>query len=347
MAIFDGGLCNFVSEFQELPHSERVKQLEINNKALISAFENRAIDAKDRFTTVSQSLSATLKSQRNKPIETTKLIEETNDRLRKEYESEFESLRRKITDNQDKMKKIELSHQLELSNAQDTVVKKLIPIYDKLDSIVSELNESTEINESQTELTNFYENIQSAQLKLLEVLRNQGLKPIDTIGIPLNSKEHHEEKRKRVFSDDYPRNSIVTILNPGYKLNEQVIQKAQVVISKGRKQSEWSRNLGSAQLSIYTEDSSYTLHDVRQRPDSIKGIEKNGSMVHIKTSELLFAFQEQHWDIVAEEILFDDPILIKRPYNDEFLSSIRVSKDAGGVNRERYNYNFVLKGSYI
>lgn len=338
LVILNGGDCKFVAQFQELPHSERLKQLDIRRKALVTAFENRVIDAKGRFTKVCQSFLATLKSQRNKPIETTKLREETNDRFRKEYEPEFERLRRKITDNQDKKKRIESSHQLELSNAQDTVVKKLIPIYDKFDSIMNELNEPTEINESHTELSSFYENIQSAQLKFLEVLRNQGLKPIDTIGIPFNLKEH-EQKRERVFSNEVPKGNIVRILRQGYRLKGQVIQKAQVVLSKGPEWLDILNPQGSYPLSIITEDRIYTLYAVRIHPDSIRGDEKDGSVVRIKKCDLLFAFRRYNFNTLSIEILSVDPILQRRPFTDEFLESLR--KEKVGVNLKTGQ---VLKG---
>ena len=341
-AIKLGGKILFTSDWL------KILQLEVNriHKRLESAITHRISTFEEQLSRFFEVLTRTLKSQRTRMIDTTKLIEETKNRLRREYEPDFESLRRKITDNQDEMKKIESSHPLELSNAQDNVVKKLIPIYDKLDLIVNEFNESTVINESQTEFTNFYENIQSAQLKLLEVLKNQGLKPIDKIDVPLNLMEH-EEKRERVFSNEVPKENIVRIISQGYKLKGQVIYKAQVVLSKGKKQSEWLKNLGFAKLSIYTEDSSYTLHDVRMHPDSIRGVENNGSVVHIRKSELLFAYPKRHWQIIAEEILNVDTKLKRRPYTDEFLRCIIGQQKNIGVDQGEYKYNYVLKGCYL
>ncbi|MDE0086543.1 MAG: nucleotide exchange factor GrpE [Candidatus Poribacteria bacterium] len=172
LVILDGGNCEFVSEFQELPLSERKKQLKINHRALISAFENRINNAKVQLEKASQSLSATFKSQR---------------------------------------------------------FTLLIPVMNNLESIV---NKTTEKSNSPAKLLMLSEKMHSTQNSSLIFLKNQGIRPIETIGKTFNS-DQHEVNQPAMYSDEVPEGKIVKEFQRGYLLQDQVIQKAKVAISKG------------------------------------------------------------------------------------------------------------------
>ena len=341
LVIFDGGNCEFVSEFQKLPYSERKKQLAKVHRDLLSAFGKRLNDAKEQLQKVSETLPAALNSQRARPIKVASQI------ARRQHQLELTSLQRVIIEAEKARKNIELELPEKLKIAKETFLKKLIPILDQLESVVKNVNESVKVDNPPLELVTFCENIHSTQEQFLDLLKNYGLKPIETLGRLLNL-DQHEEVQSRIYSDEVPKGNVVKEIQQGYILNDQVIRKAQVVVSKGERQSEWFINLGSAQpMCFVTNHSIYTLQNIRILDEIISGVDSQGSVVRIQKPDMLFAFPKRNWDAVKPQPQIVEPTLQRNPISDEFLRSILVKKEALDVSKQRSVLRLVTKAGYV
>ena len=69
LLILNVGHCHFIDEFQELPLSERKKQLFTVHKDLLFAFRKRLTDAKEQLRDVSEELQIAFMSQREGLVE--------------------------------------------------------------------------------------------------------------------------------------------------------------------------------------------------------------------------------------------------------------------------------------
>ena len=163
---------------------------------------------------------------------------------------------------------------------------------------MKDATETIETDNLSNEFAKFYENIHSAQGQFLDLLKSHGLKRIESQGksfIP----SQHEETQSRVFSNEVPKGMIVRELQKGYILNDNIIRKAQVVVSKGEKQSDWYLNFDLTQsLCFGTNDDIYFLQDISIDSEIIRGFDTRGLSVHIQKSEVLFVTTERNWGAV-------------------------------------------------
>ncbi len=341
LIIYDGGNCQFVSECQKIPLSELKQQLEKGYRDLLSAFRNRLTDAKEQLRKVSEALPMALESQIARQKEAATKI------ARRQHEPELECLRNDITETDNITKKIKTTLPQQVKITQETFLKKLIPILDQLESVVKNVNESVKVDNPLLELATFCENIHSTQEQFLDLFKNHGLKRIEALGRSLNPYQH-EEIQSRMYSNEVPADKVISEFRPGYILNNQVIRRAQVVASKGERQSEWFINLGSAQPMCFVANHRiYTLQNIRILDEIISGVDSQGLVVRIQKPDMLFAFPKRNWDAVKPQPQIAEPTLQRNPISDEFLRSILVKKEALGVNKQRSVLRLVTKAGYV
>ena len=334
LVILYGGYCQFVSEFQELPHSERKKQLEMTHRSLISVFKNRVSNAKLKLEKASQSLLGIIKSQRHK------LLETSIKSIRKKYEPEFDQVRRSITEIDHEIKEIKFANTEKFKTTENTLLKMLIPIYDQLDSSVKNISETAKPKDLSFELETFSEHIHSAQGQFLDLIKNHGVKRIITHGRPLNP-DQHEEILPRMYSKEVPIVNVIKELYPGYLLHDQVIQKAKVTVSKGERHSDWLSILDLNQ-SIYfvTDQDDYSLRNIKVISEIIIGLDSQGLAVQMAKNTVLFVFEKRNLDVVKPEQQDVEPISERISISDEFLRTIFDKKGAADLK-------FILKAGYV
>ncbi len=341
LVIYDGGNCKFVSEFQELPYSERKKRLEEYHARLFSAFDSLLNQARASLKEVSHSLLTTLKTQN------VKLLEIYAKNIRKLYEPDLAQLLQKNVEIRNVRSDIESDLTQQLETAQKSFVEELIPIYDQLDSIVNKYYESTQFNDLSVESLKFYDTVRNAYKKFLYLLEDNGLKKINTPFINFDSREH-SEIQSRVFSNEVPEDTVVRILRPGYKSNKQVIRKAQVVVSKGKKQSEWLTILGSVQpICFVTKERIYMLYDIKLHSNIITGVTALGSVIRIQELDLLFVLSKRNLKSIKPKRLSTEPSQETKSISDDFLRSVTVMDEGLDVNLQRSAISLVLKTGYI
>ncbi|MFQ5998383.1 MAG: nucleotide exchange factor GrpE [Candidatus Bathyarchaeia archaeon] len=99
----------------------------------------------------------------------------------------------------------------------------------KLLGVVDDLERAVEATKS--EKTNpLSEGVQMVMKELSEILRQEGVTPIEAVGKPFNPNMH--EVVLQVETNDHEDNTILEELRKGYKLNDRVIRTSIVKVSK-------------------------------------------------------------------------------------------------------------------
>ena len=341
LIIFDGGNCKFVSEFQQLPYSERKKRLEEYRTRLFSAIDSLLNQSRASLKEVSHSLITTVKNQNVKHLE----IYAKN--IRKLYEPDLAQLHQKNVETRNVRNDIKSALTQKLETTQKSFVEELIPIYDQLDMIVNNYYESTQFNDLSVESLRFYDTVQNTDRKFWHLLEDNGLKKINTPFIYFDSRAH-SETQSRVFSNEVPEDTVVRVLRPGYILNNRVIRKAQVVVSKGKKRSEWLMYLGSIQpICFVTKERIYTLYDIKLHSNIITGVTALGSVIRIQEVDLLFVLSKRNLKSIKPQRLSTVPSQETKSISDVFLRSVTVMDEGSDVNLQRSAISLVLKTGYI
>ena len=65
---------------------------------------------------------------------------------------------------------------------------------------------------------------------LLDTVSSHGVEPIDPVGESFDPQEH--QAMSMVESDDQPPNTVMAVMQKGYKLEGRVIRAAMVVVTK-------------------------------------------------------------------------------------------------------------------
>ena len=71
--------------------------------------------------------------------------------------------------------------------------------------------------------------VEAIQAKLVSILKGNGVVPLDPIGLPFNPEEHEAVSNSPV-EDDAQVDTIVAVLQKGFKRNDTVIRPARVVV---------------------------------------------------------------------------------------------------------------------
>jgi len=112
----------------------------------------------------------------------------------------------------------------EVANAhrygQEKLMTSLLPIVDSLEQALQIAAEDAAMKEG-LELT----------MKLfLDVLQKYDVQQIDPMGAPFDPQEH--EAMSMQEAPDAPPNTVLTVFQKGYKLNDRLIRPARVIVSK-------------------------------------------------------------------------------------------------------------------
>lgn len=98
-------------------------------------------------------------------------------------------------------------------------------------NIMDDLERTVELAQSQhQDLASFLKGVEMILAHLYELLKEYGVRPIETKGKIFNPNFH--EALMQVENKDLPENTIVEELQKGYMLNDRVIRTAKVKVSK-------------------------------------------------------------------------------------------------------------------
>ncbi len=126
-------------------------------------------------------------------------------------QAEFENFRKRVDRDRESFCKF----------ASEGIIKKILPV---MENFERSLNSKDKENHDE-----FVKAIDMIHNQLLDVLEKEGLKRIDAEAKPFDPELH--EPLLQEESDEKP-NTVLEVLQPGYTLNDKVIQHARVKISK-------------------------------------------------------------------------------------------------------------------
>lgn len=136
-----------------------------------------------------------------------------NDKYLRMY-SEFENFRRRTA-----KEKLDL-----MKSAGSDIVSEILPVIDDFERAI-ESNEKSEDHEALKEGFKLIHN------KLLHILKNQGLKPMDSLNETFDT-EYHEAITKIPAPEKDKKGKVIDVAEKGYFFNDKIIRYAKVVVGE-------------------------------------------------------------------------------------------------------------------
>ena len=111
----------------------------------------------------------------------------------------------------------------EVKHANQGFIQKLIPVLDAMDAGLSQSQDTEHV---------LFKGLEMTQQTLLDILIKNGIETIDPdAGTPFDPDTH--EAIGMQTSDAYPEQSVLNVLQKGYKLHDRTIRAAKVMICSG------------------------------------------------------------------------------------------------------------------
>ena len=164
-------------------------------------------------------------------VEHKQQLEDVADSERIQYEEERDRLLRTVAEAENSKRRIESESEKHLKFANENIIKGIIPVLDSLNAAIKSINEKVDENDSDVHLVTFSEGVELVYKQLIDVLKSNGLVPIQAFGEVFDPKIH--ESVLAIESDEIPEGTIIEELRTGYKLLERIIRASQVIVSKG------------------------------------------------------------------------------------------------------------------
>jgi len=142
-----------------------------------------------------------------------KKYDNLNDKYLRLY-SEFENFRRRTA-----KEKLEV-----MKTAGSDVVEEILPVIDDFERAI----ESNEQNDDHEALKEGFKLIHN---KLLHLLKNKGLKPMNSLNEPFDT-EYHEAITKIPAPSEDMKGKIIDVAEKGYFFNDKIIRYAKVVVGE-------------------------------------------------------------------------------------------------------------------
>ncbi len=149
--------------------------------------------------------------------------------LKEKNESLKEQLLRLRADFENYKKRTSKERETFIKNASESLIIRLLPILDNFQKAL----DAKENNENNTENNNFLsyaEGIKIVHSQLLEILKNEGLLPIETEDKLFDPNYH--EAIMQIETKDFKDNQIIEEYQKGYLLNNKLIRPSKVSVAK-------------------------------------------------------------------------------------------------------------------
>ena len=167
-----------------------------------------------------------------------KELEEATKAARRQHEPDINRLQRVVAEAENEKQNVQaqIIEKLpqQLKNLNNTLLEELIPVLNTFESQFSSLQTTIESNDLPTDLVPLAESFQRDHGQLLDLLKHHGLKTIEAPRGMIFNPVYHETVSPAIYSNEVPANSVLIENQRGYLLDDRVIRKAQVTVSKGR-----------------------------------------------------------------------------------------------------------------
>ncbi len=129
--------------------------------------------------------------------------------------AEFDNYRKRVNRDTEHTRKM----------AAEALVRDLLPILDNLELAVEHSGEDAENAEA------LREGVNMVLKQMHDVLRRHGVEPIESLKAPFDPNVH--EALMQTHSDEVPADHVAQVFQKGYKLGDQILRPAKVVVSQG------------------------------------------------------------------------------------------------------------------
>jgi molecular chaperone GrpE len=141
-------------------------------------------------------------------------LEQKNDQLLRKA-AEFENMRKRVQNERIRL----------YEDARIEALQYFLPVNDDLQRTVQVLKESG-LDET------YLRGIELVAGKMNSILNHYGVEKIDETGVPFNVELHDALMRQKAADDKTPADTVLQILEPGYRIGDRVIRHAKVIVSE-------------------------------------------------------------------------------------------------------------------
>lgn len=147
------------------------------------------------------------------------------EQLREELESTQDSLLRKAAELENIRKRVQRERSQIYESAKIKAVEKFLPIND-------DLQRTTEAVKNADVDDHFKDGVSMIADKFLDTLKDLGVEPINETGVPFNVDLHDALFRQKADDDSVQSDTVLQIVENGYRLGDRTIRHAKVIVSE-------------------------------------------------------------------------------------------------------------------
>jgi|SRR5690554_1992192 len=136
-----------------------------------------------------------------------------------------DSLLRKAAELDNVKKRVQRERIALFEDAKVASIEDFLPIYDDLLRVI-DASADTDVN------TSFLTGIKLVTNKFNDVFKKYHIEPIDKIDVPFDVDLHDALLRQPASKEDTPSNTVIQILERGYKMGSKTISHAKVIVSE-------------------------------------------------------------------------------------------------------------------
>lgn len=173
--------------------------------------------------TTSEDLNESSDSSAEKLESDFSLLEEQISKLTTEKDQINDQLLRTMADFQNFRKRTQQEQGLIRQYATESLVMTLLPVMDNFERTVQAAEKGAPVD-------SLIAGVKATEKQFRFIIEQQGVTKIKSVGQPYDSDLH--EALATVPSDKYPSDTVVTEIEPGYKMGDKVIRHAKVQVAQ-------------------------------------------------------------------------------------------------------------------
>ncbi len=153
------------------------------------------------------------------------LVQRISD-LESQLAAEKENFLRKYAEMDNYKKRLESQKLQAYESARVDSLTRFLPVYDDLQRSIEAASKVESLDQT------FLDGIKMVAGKFSDVLEYYGLQRIEEIMVPFNYELHEALMRQKHADPAVQPNTVIMMLEPGYKLGDRVIRHAKVMVSE-------------------------------------------------------------------------------------------------------------------
>ncbi len=146
------------------------------------------------------------------------------EQLKQELAQKDEHLLRKAAEFENLRKRTQRERVQLFEDAKINAVRDFLPVYDDLERTINNIPDSAD--------DSFTKGVQLVYNKFSTAMKQMGVETIHETGVPFDVDLHDALLRQPAPDDKTPDDTVLQVLETGYKMGEKVIRHAKVIVSE-------------------------------------------------------------------------------------------------------------------